>query len=299
MDDARPSPAFHADPALCRGDGICVESCPKDVLELREGTARVAEGRGRHCLGCGQCVAVCPTMVAAVEGMAPTELVEQAGPKVDYDTLLRFFAARRSVRLFGDEPVDRALLDRIVAAAGTAPMAFDHTTEVLVLDRREQIEHLAGEARRLYAKLLRLHDNPVARLVIRLKRGAETAHALRSHVLGIVADDNAQFEKTGEDRYLYRAPALLLFHANRWAVSYEANAIVAATYAMLAAHALGLGATLLSILPPLLNNFADLRPACGLGEDDRVVMALVVGHPKYRYRRGLRRRVKQARYLGS
>lgn len=42
-----------------KGDGICVEVCPKDVLEMRDGKARTLEAAAVHCLRCGHCVAVC------------------------------------------------------------------------------------------------------------------------------------------------------------------------------------------------------------------------------------------------
>jgi len=291
------SPVFHADPKLCRGDGVCVEVCPKDVLEVAGKVARVAEGRGVQCFGCGHCVAVCPNLAASLEGAPPMEFVPRVQGTVGIDALLPFLESRRSVRVFRDEPVERAMLDRIVKVAGSAPIGFDPTTEITILDRREDIDRLAADARAAYAKLLKMHANPVARAVIRLKRGAETAHSMRSHVLGIVQDDNAQFAKTGDDRYLYRAPVVLLFHSNRWETAWQENALIVATYAMLAAHAMGLGTTLLSIIPPLFNNFPGMGAKWGFLEDDRVVIAMIAGHPKYKFRRAIRRRVKSVRYL--
>ena len=54
--------ALHVvDLETCRGDGICVDVCPEDVLEIANGKASTIEEREEHCILCGHCVAVCPT----------------------------------------------------------------------------------------------------------------------------------------------------------------------------------------------------------------------------------------------
>ena len=45
----------------CKGDGICVDVCPENVLEIVDGKAATAKSRMDTCIMCGQCVAVCPT----------------------------------------------------------------------------------------------------------------------------------------------------------------------------------------------------------------------------------------------
>ena len=45
------------DPDSCLGDEECLEVCPVDVYEMRNGKAVVANGD--ECLGCGSCVDVC------------------------------------------------------------------------------------------------------------------------------------------------------------------------------------------------------------------------------------------------
>jgi nitroreductase/NAD-dependent dihydropyrimidine dehydrogenase PreA subunit len=281
----------------CKGDGICVEVCPKHVLELHEGRARTTPGREVHCLDCGQCVAACAPGALSVSTMAADRFEPLKRPTTSPEDLAAFFKARRSVRTFKPDPVPREVLQSIVDLAATAPMGFVHTTEILVIDSREEIQFLSRKLRDLYAKLVSIHANPVGRVVIRLKRGAEVAHALDTHVIPIVKDDNEWQDRTGRDRYLYGAPVVMLFHANRWEVAYDENALICATYAMLAAHAHGLGSTMLSIVPPGINNFPDLRPRYGIPEDNKVLLALVMGYPKYRYQKSIRRELKGVRFF--
>ena len=54
-------PLHRLDSETCKGEGICVEVCPEDVLELVGGKAATVHSRAGHCILCGQCVAVCPS----------------------------------------------------------------------------------------------------------------------------------------------------------------------------------------------------------------------------------------------
>ncbi len=289
--------AIHrVDPEKCKGDGVCVEVCSKRVLELHEGKARTALSRESRCMACGQCVAVCPTGALSMDRVPAENLHPVAKWNFGRDELLAFLRARRSARVFKDKPVTAEDLAKVLEIAATAPMAFEPTTEILVLDTREKVERLVGHTRESYRKLLRIHGNPVGRAIIRWKRGAETAHSLASHVIGIVEDNNAQHDRDGSDRYTYGAPAVMLFHANRWSVGYHETAMITATYAMLGAHAIGLGATMLSMLPPVINNFPENRRAWGVPDDNVVVIALTLGYPKYKFARTIARPLKGVRF---
>ena len=50
------------------------------------------------------------------------------------------------MRVFKKRPVEKELVDKILRAAATAPMSLPpHSTEVLVIDQREELEFLLQE----------------------------------------------------------------------------------------------------------------------------------------------------------
>jgi nitroreductase len=207
-----------------------------------------------------------------------------------YDELLDFLKLRRSIRVFKDRPVERELIDKILEAAATAPMGMPpHSTEALVIDRRDELDLLLKELVHDYSFMVKGFSNPIGRLLIRLTAGAEQYHVLKEYIFDVVKYANEAYELDGSDRYMHHAPALLIFHGNRRALSPEENAHLVCHHAMLAAVALGLGTTIIGLIPPIVDRSKSLRERYGIPQENRVMSALIVGYPKYRYRKSIRR----------
>lgn len=51
---------------LCKGCGICVEFCPKSVLEIKD--HKISIERREDCIKCGQCELRCPDYAIYLEG---------------------------------------------------------------------------------------------------------------------------------------------------------------------------------------------------------------------------------------
>ena len=213
--------ALHVvDLETCRGDGICVDVCPQDVLEILDGKASTVEKRQDDCILCGHCVAVCPTDSLEMPQLPANDFEDLDRRPFEYEEFLTFLQGRRSVREFKKRPVERQTIDRILAAAATAPMGMPpHSTEVVVLDRRQELDFLLAELVKKYDSMIRAFSNPIGRAMVRLSAGAENFHMLKEHVIGVTKFANEAYARDGTDRYMYRAPVLMLFHGNRWARS--------------------------------------------------------------------------------
>ncbi|MCG6949809.1 MAG: nitroreductase family protein [Acidobacteria bacterium] len=290
-------PLHVVDLETCLGDGICAEICPEDILEIVDEKAATVETRADACILCGQCVAVCPTGSMAMPQLPMEDFARLPERPFEYEQLFDFLRLRRSVRVFKDTPVDREVIQKILDAAATAPMGMPpHSTEVLVIDRREELEFLLEQLVEEYTKTLRAFSNPIGRAVIRLAAGAEDYYSLKHEILDIAAHANNVYRDHRGDNYMRGAPVLMLFHGNRRAMSYQENAHLICHYSMLAALSLGLGSTIIGLIPPVVDRSKVLRERYGIPNGNKVCTSLVLGYPKYRYRQSIRRNLAGVKY---
>ncbi|MDD5309313.1 MAG: nitroreductase family protein [Deltaproteobacteria bacterium] len=289
---------FHGDEAGCSGCARCVEACPECILELHEKRPRFEPGADADCISCGHCVMACSTGAARHSAFTDADFYPVERGEVGFDGLVRLFSARRSVRRFKDEPVPRELIDKVIEATSTAPMGFPpHTTEVLVFNDRGKIQELIPHMVKGYAGLEGAVANPVARFFVKRAVGAPLYKALETHVIPVTKRARRLYEERKLERYLWNAPALLLFHADRFATSNLENTWIAVTYAMLAAHALGLGTLVNGLLPPIVDRSKELRFKLGIPRDNQVQAALLLGFAKLQYKRGIRRKLRKVEYV--
>jgi ferredoxin len=274
----------------CRGDGICADICPEHVLEMLDGKAVTVEDRSEHCILCGQCVAVCPTESLKMPQLPEDDFRELSGLPFGYGDFFEFLKLRRSVRVFKDRPVERDLTDKILSAAATAPMGIPpHSTAVLVIDRREEMDFLLQALVKEYASTVKAFSNPLGRAMVRLAAGADNYRVIKNYIVDLARYANELYLRDGTDRYMYHAPMLMLFHGSRRAMSYEENAHLVCHHAMLAAVSLGLGTTIIGMVPPIVDRSKALRKRYGIPKENKVMTSLILGYPKYRYKKSIHR----------
>ena len=286
------------DEDVCKGDGICVRVCPKDIFVLEDKKAKVIESRAADCIGCGQCIAVCPMDAVHIEQLPAEGFETLAGNGATYGDLHGLLSARRSVRNFKKRPVERELIEKIVQTAATAPMgAPPHATEILVIDDPDALDQLRRDTVDNYRRNIRVVKHPFVRPFIKRQVGAELFHTIETHVVPNAVAANDAFDRRGEDKYLYHAPVLMLFHAHRSAPSYEQSAHLVCAYAMLAAQSLGLGTTVIGMVPPIIDRSKALRRRYEIPSENKVITSLILGYPKFRYRKSITRQFPSVRFF--
>lgn len=66
----------------CKGCGICVAFCPKQLLVLKNG--KVFPERPEICIGCRMCELRCPDFAIEIQDVTPTEDAGHDASCVDY-----------------------------------------------------------------------------------------------------------------------------------------------------------------------------------------------------------------------
>ena len=262
----------------CNRCGACVALCnSSNVYEQISGEIRVA--RSDECWFCGHCVAVCPTD-AIVHSEFPLSECPLLNPAAlpTCDSLVAAFRGRRSARVFKDKPVARNLVNDLADIARWVPSAGNaQAVDWLAIDEPAQIAALSAET----VEFIR-HSAE------RLATGAEDA-------VGSL-EDVEDFERIGRqsdlgaDPIFFNAPVLLLAHVPADDEFGRDDATYAAYNLILAAERMGLGTCLIGYFIFAIDRSADLCRMLSLPDGRRVEVAMVLGYPKFGFRRHIPRR---------
>lgn len=288
------------DMETCGVCGVCIETCP---IQLMQRDARTGisfrSDRLQFCMKCGQCMAICPSQSIAVDGLAYGRdffaLPPRGGTEMPFLDMLR---TRRAVRVFKNKAVPRELLEKLVEAITFAPPGFTPLkTEVVVVQETAVIRQALPEMVKVYDALIKAMGHPIGRFFIRRKVGAAKFKTLQRHVVPLMKNRLPELKQGVEDTITRNAPAMIIFHVDREAGSYEPDIYIALTYGFLAAHALGLGATAIDLIAPAIQNSPALRKLLLIPDSNVVVAAMILGYAKYRYQRGIKRQLKSLTWI--
>ena len=274
-------PEIAIDPDKCNQCSACVALCNSSkVYEQVNGEIRV--DRPDECWFCGHCVAVCPTDAIA-HSEFPLSECPALNPAVlpTCDSLVAAFRGRRSARVFRDKPVARILVNDLADIARWVPSAGNaQPVDWLAVDDPAQIAALSAET----VEFIRQRAD-------RLATGADGA-------VGSL-EDVEDFERIvrqsgrGDDPIFFKSPLLLLAHVPDDDEFGRDDATYAAYNLILAAERMGLGTCLIGYFIFALYRCEDLLRMLSLPKGRKVEVAMVLGYPKFIFRRHIPRRKMQ------
>ena len=279
------------DEARCAHCGQCANICAAGVLAMEDGRVAVHADSAFGCIACGHCMMVCPEGGISVtgRGVSPDDLVPLPPPedRATAETLAALMRSRRSVRQFTGEDVEPEMLERIVDMASSAPMGIPPwDIGCVIVNGREKVSELAAEVIKGYEGFLKMFRPWVLTVMRPFMKKAK--HELFMHFVRPLAKKYVQGHREGRDTLFYDAPAVLVFHHSPYAEA--ADAMIACTYAMLAAESMGLGNTIIGGAPPVLERNPALCRRLGIPEGNTPCVCLIVGHPIAPFKRAIRRR---------
>jgi len=284
----------------CKKCGLCAEVCPNQILEwapLKEPSFRA--DRIPLCIQCGHCMAVCPTQSVTAGGLSyEKDFFDLPRGGIGECDFFNFLSSRRAVRNFQDKPVPKEMLQRILDAIAFAPMGFPpHKIEVTVVQNRSIIHKALPQMMKLYGDLKKWMKNPLIRFLMKRKMNPETFNTIQNHVLPSMEKGLPEMKEKGRDIFTRGAPALILFHAPRGSENHTEDSHIAVTYGLLAAHALGLGASAIGLIPPAVERNPELRKLFQIPKNNEVLGAMIVGYPKVTFQRGIQRKLAGERWI--
>jgi len=258
---------FEIDKKTCNQDGICAAVCPAGIIAFVKGGFPEPVARAdEFCIRCGHCVAVCPTGSFVHKDM-PLENCPPVDKNLDLtpDQGEHLFKSRRSIRVYKDKPVEKGDIAHLIDIARYAPSGHNsQCVQWTVIAGREQLDHVAG----IVIEWMR-------RMMDEMPELATAVHMDRAV---------ARWE-SGTDVIFRGAPMLILTHADQELRPAPAACIIAVAHLELAAPTRDLGGCWAGYFMAAAANYPPLHEALALPEGHLCFGALMIGHPKFSYRR--------------
>ena len=277
----------------CNSCGQCLQVCSAFCLEQRDDQAVCAETSLLECFACGQCQAICPTGAITVNGreLGPEDFFDlpHANSAATFEQILALFQRRRSIRKFSSRPVDPDKVAKILEAAQTAPIGLPPSdVKVLVLNSVEKNRAFAKDFCDIIKNVTWL-TAPWFLTLMRPFWGKDNDQMFRNFVKPAINILIKHMDK-GENMLTYDAPLSMYFYATPLAD--PADPIVAATQAMLAGQALGLGTCMIGSVHPFLqwgSRSRRFREKYGITNKSPQGLLVLYGHSDLTFRKGITR----------
>jgi nitroreductase/NAD-dependent dihydropyrimidine dehydrogenase PreA subunit len=277
----------------CEGCGLCVSVCKDFSLLIRDNKVSLSDSSLFGCVACGHCMAICPNGAIEIQGreLSVKDLYILPGKEssATYEQLLNLLKTRRSIREFKEKPVGRDIIDKILAAASTAPMGIPPSdVNVLILDSPEKVRKFSED----YCKYLESIRWFVSKWFLTIMRpfvGKSNSELFQGFIRPLFQIYIGSMKK-GEDLVTYDAPLAMYFYGSPYCD--PADPLIAATYAMIAGEPLGLGTCMLGGIHPLIQygkKGKEFREKHGIKSASREGLFVIFGYPKVKYRKGIRR----------
>ena len=283
---------------ICSICKFCIEVCPCNIIGIntKEEVYFIPE-RKSICLNCGQCMAVCSTKAITVNGLSySNDFIDLPRNNIDYKNFIDFLANRRSIRNFKNKPISNEIINQILDSISYAPYGAEpEKINIAVINNRKKIETALPYIAKFLDDIIKWVENPIASFLIKRKKGQETFNTIKNHLYPIAKLENYKL-KYG-DRITRDAPAILIFHAEKGAEEHTNNSLIYATYSILAAHALGLGASMIGIVPAAINKVKEIREIFQIPEENEAIISVIIGYPKYKYKRSIKRSIQKINWI--
>ncbi|MCX5708956.1 MAG: nitroreductase family protein [Candidatus Omnitrophica bacterium] len=271
---------FTVDKAKCRKDGFCAAECPVQIIRIEASSKLpvLIEGGEERCINCGHCVAVCPHQAFRLSSMALEDCPElPQGWELAPEQVSQLLKARRSIRVYKEDPVSEEIFLKVLDAARYAPSGMNRQPlRWLIIREPQKVQELA-----------RLTIDWMRALI---KDNSPLAQSLRAENLVLAWDK-------GQDLICRRAPHLVVPYGLKEDFTALGAATIALTYLELAALPFELGTCWAGYANMALNKYPLAREFTGISKRCDFLGAMMIGYPKLKYYRFPLRNVPQIKWI--
>lgn len=252
-------PKFIVHQERCKQCGICAQVCPAKILKGAEGALPFQRPNTEdRCIACGHCTAFCPHRACDIDVLPAGEYRPvQRDLLPSAEAVAMLCQSRRSTRQYKQDPVSRELLAGVLDTVRYAPTAKNQQELRFLCLGRSSLNTL-GDC-----------------LTAWLEDPGTTRHIPEAKGL-------AQAWKAGADPIFRGAPHLVCVigpRGNHWAA---ADAAIAASYLELAALPHKLGCCWAGYAMSGIEMHRPARAYLGLGDDEAVHAAQMIGFMRLR-----------------
>lgn len=257
---------FSVDYSKCNQDGLCVLECPAKIIEMDEKGPVVIEGAEDTCIQCGHCVAICPEAALTLDFLSP-EACRAVDEKLQLtpDHVDHFLRSRRSIRTYRNKSVPPDVLEKCLSLAAAAPTGSNRqSVKWLVVHDKKDVQSIAAHVIDWMRHVLTHAPEIAARL----------------NMQKLIEAWEAKIDRICRD-----APHLIFAYALKENGIAKADCDTAIAYLELALPSFGLGSCWAGYVTFAVNQWPPLAAFLGVQDDHQVHGAVMVGYPKFTYKR--------------
>jgi nitroreductase/NAD-dependent dihydropyrimidine dehydrogenase PreA subunit len=284
------------DSTKCTQCGLCFEVCPNYVLALSEGQKIQVKYPGQCCV-CGHCVAICPEN-ALIHQEIPAEKFEDLPViKISPESMRILLLSRRSIRAFKEKSVPKELIEELIEVGIHAGTSSNGQTEnfIVIQERKllSELEKMVIEI--LWDKGMRYLGSEIGQKLAKTKLGEEMLRQVipYHHIIRNRRQDNKL-----AGMVFRNAPVVMVIHGLRTNFMAHANCSIAVRNMEILAKTMGLGtcwAGFLSVAAHLAKK--KIETYLEIPDDHSIYGAMMVGYPKFEYRKIIPRREREVRWI--
>lgn len=252
----------------CIKCGLCVNVCPLNVLCMGEdGPMAISP---QSCMECGQCVAICPRRaIDNIKTPLANQSVINDSLFINSETAEQFLRLRRSIRCYKNKAVPRDQLEKLVDIARFAPTASN----------RQDVSYIIVENKEIIKKATEITIEWMESEI----KNSSSHYSFPYHVHA--------YRETGTDTILRDCPYLILATTPKGLKNGRENTMLSLDYLTLFATTFGLGTCWAGVFEMCaFVNDSPLLKLFNISDDKIITGAVMIGYPKYSYKRMVDRR---------